>query len=775
MAVAQPRRGVSFLHADVHLTSQPTPTKILDEALGSQQMHTGIPLTRPLIYIAASILTCAAVGCGSTVATSTGPSPTKCAVTLAVPASPVGSDGSTATVGVTTQPECAWSASSDAAWITSLAPTSGQGSGQLQMQIAANPDAAVRQGDVVVNRERARIRQDAAPCRFELSTTEQTVPAAGGSGGITVTAASGCGWRAQADAGWVTLTAGTTGTGAGSVSFTVAANPGTTTRSASIVVAGQTLKVTQQANAAPPPPPTATDCSVTVTPKDVSFLASGTPSNSIAVTALSSCAWSASSGASWITLTGRTSGTGNGTVTFSIASNNGAARSGALTIGDQTVPISQAAGAVSCSYTVTPLTTSVAAAGGPGPQVSVDTQTGCAWTAASTATWVTITSGSSVSGDGAVAFTAAANTGNARTATLSVAGQTVTVSQPSTSCAVTATPPVFSIAAAGSSGTSVSVNASNGCAWTAASNVAWMTVAAGANGSGNGTVTFTVSANSGTARSGMLTIGGQIVTVNQLPAPCAYSVTPPTLSPGATGGAVGPVTVTTADGCAWAATSSASWLTITAGASGSGNGTVTVNAAANTGAARTATLTIASQSVTVSQTANQCAYSVTPTTVPIAAVGGSGAPISVSTGPGCTWSASSAASWVSILTGASATGPGTVTYTVLPNTGSARTGTLTVAGQPVSISQSAPCVYTLSRTSDNFEKSGGTDGRVSVMTQSGCAWTAGSNADWITVTSGTNGSGNGTVAYSVAANNTGSNRTGTLTIAGQTFTVTQKK
>ena len=53
----------------------------------------------------------------------------------------------------------------------------------------------------------------------------------------------------------------------------------------------------------------------------------------------------------------------------------------------------------------------------------------------------------------------------------------------------------------------------------------------------------------------------------------------------------------------------------------------------------------------------------------------------------------------------------------------------------------------------------------------GCAWTAVSNVPWITITSG-NGVGNETVQYSVASN-TGGVRTGTISIAGQTFTVTQ--
>jgi hypothetical protein len=95
-----------------------------------------------------------------------------------------------------------------------------------------------------------------------------------------------------------------------------------------------------------------------------------------------------------------------------------------------------------------------------------------------------------------------------------------------------------------------------------------------------------------------------------------------------------------------------------------------------------------------------------------------------------------------------------------------------VAAQTVTISQGAACTYTISPMSHTFDKSSGTQS-VSVTTQSGCAWTAVSNASWITVTSGASGTGNGTVAFTVAANTTGADRTGTLTIAGRTFTATQ--
>ena len=81
------------------------------------------------------------------------------------------------------------------------------------------------------------------------------------------------------------------------------------------------------------------------------------------------------------------------------------------------------------------------------------------------------------------------------------------------------------------------------------------------------------------------------------------------------------------------------------------------------------------------------------------------------------------------------------------------------------------CTYSLSPTSESFSASGGT-GSVDVTTQSECDWTATSNASWITITSGSSGTGNGTVNYSVDAN-TGASRIGTITIAGKTFTVNQ--
>ena len=82
-----------------------------------------------------------------------------------------------------------------------------------------------------------------------------------------------------------------------------------------------------------------------------------------------------------------------------------------------------------------------------------------------------------------------------------------------------------------------------------------------------------------------------------------------------------------------------------------------------------------------------CTYSITPTSKTFAEAGGSGS-VGVTTQTGCSWTASSPATWIQITSGASGTGNGTVAYTVSANTGtSSRTASASIAGQIFSISQ----------------------------------------------------------------------------------------
>jgi hypothetical protein len=81
------------------------------------------------------------------------------------------------------------------------------------------------------------------------------------------------------------------------------------------------------------------------------------------------------------------------------------------------------------------------------------------------------------------------------------------------------------------------------------------------------------------------------------------------------------------------------------------------------------------------------------------------------------------------------------------------------------------CTFELNRTSESFDSSGG-EGEVRVRARSGCEWEARSNASWIS--GGGSGSGDGEVKYRVSQNSSTQERSGTLSIAGQSFTVRQR-
>ncbi|HUJ11147.1 MAG TPA: choice-of-anchor tandem repeat GloVer-containing protein [Verrucomicrobiae bacterium] len=252
---------------------------------------------------------------------------------------------------------------------------------------------------------------------------------------------------------------------------------------------------------------------------------------------------------------------------------------------------------------------------------------------------------------------------------------------------------------------------------------------------------------------------------------CSYSVDPLSRSHGASI-ETGSVTVTTGSDCTWTGMSGATWITIISGSSGTGNGVVNYSVAPNTDncITRTGTLVIAGQTFTVTQDAGVGSFSIAPLSRTHGAGTETGT-VTVTAGNGCAWIATSNAGWITVTYG-SGVGNGSVSYTLqVNNTGSTRIGTLTAAGQTFTVTQTA-CNYSLSSTFAAFSATGG-NGNVAVTTTAGCAWTADTEDGWITITSVPSGVGNGTVTYTVAPNLDPSGCSGTLTVAGQTVTVTQ--
>ena len=88
------------------------------------------------------------------------------------------------------------------------------------------------------------------------------------------------------------------------------------------------------------------------------------------------------------------------------------------------------------------------------------------------------------------------------------------------------------------------------------------------------------------------------------------------------------------------------------------------------------------------------------------------------------------------------------------------------------ISPAAACSYSLGASSQSIAAAG-EQGFFKITAGNGCDWAAVSNAPtWLKITSNEFGTGVGTISFSVAAN-TGAARSGTITVAGQTYTISQ--
>lgn len=218
-------------------------------------------------------------------------------------------------------------------------------------------------------------------------------------------------------------------TGSRSQSFGVRTSPTTLTKSANIVAIANGVSKNGKLTVVP----ANTACSYSITPTSKQFTSAG-GTGAVNVTAGANCSWTAikNNNVTWINITGSNSGSGNGLVNYTVAANTGnTSRAGSLTIAGKTFNITQAA-ASSCAYSISPISKQFTGAGGTG-SVNVTAGNGCSWTATknNNPTWVTITSGSSGSGNGVVNYSVAASDAT-RTATLTIAGKTFTITQEAT-------------------------------------------------------------------------------------------------------------------------------------------------------------------------------------------------------------------------------------------------------------------------------------------------------------------------------------------------------
>jgi hypothetical protein len=438
----------------------------------------------------------------------------------------------------------------------------------------------------------------------------------------------------------------------------------------------------------------------------------------------------------------------------------------------QAVPVSFVGATVliRCDYA---LSTNAAAFPVAGGSSSMGLTATCAWAITNTNSWITITSATNGSGAATVNFDVLANPDFiARTGVITIAEQTFTVTQAGAVRCVDGLAPTNAATSSAPTTNSFNVTASGGCAWTVSNTNSWITILSG-GGTGNGTVTYTLEANpSLTARSGSLSIEYKTFTVTQQAVTCTYALSATNDTHSAVA-YTNTFTVAVSSPCSWSVDNTNSWISILAGANGSGPGEVTYSVAPNLSTLdRSGALVIGGEIFSVTQQGISCSYSVSP---PDRTHGSGSASnyFTVNAATGCPWSVVNTNPWIAIVGEGGGSGTNTVGYTVDANPLPVeRVGILSVQGVTLVITQQPGCSFIFSPGS-LVHNSGASNGLVNVTVGSTCAWTATTTNNWITITSGANGTGNGSFSYSVPENLGAASRTGWVLVAGQTIPVTQ--
>jgi hypothetical protein len=362
---------------------------------------------------------------------------------------------------------------------------------------------------------------------------------------------------------------------------------------------------------------------------------------------------------------------------------------------------------VRCQIGVGPPSHTVPAAGS-SLTLSVDATRDCTWTATTNTAWVQVTPASG-QGSGAITVAVAANADTRpRAAAVTVNDTTVGITQEALPCRFDLSPQRARFNPDGGR-TAIRVATTNGCEWRASGGTTWLRVLT-ERGAGPGEVELEASRNDGPERSTRVSIADvtlevaqdSISTVPPAPGPpspappappppppivCTYAIESERASFRSAGGP-GSVRVVTEPGCSWTASTQVPWVSV-GQPGGTGPGTLPYVVSANTSTVsdRAGTLTVAGRTHSVSQQA--CAVALDPASQTFGSPGGGGA-IRVGTEPGCTWAASSGASWIA-LSRSNGSGPDTLTYQVAVYTerDADRASSIDVAGRTHSVRQTA--------------------------------------------------------------------------------------
>ena len=427
-------------------------------------------------------------------------------------------DGLTTTFSVVaSDPSCAWTMTSgDTFMVDNSAIVPASGSGSVTVRFTVKPNGSVPNtknsflslnfSNPGPNQKPMNLKQDGH--FLSLTNGSLDFSSSGGPGWVFVAGPSGAPFGTTSYPGWIVMgnnTATIPPGEPGALALFATANSSAQPRSGTMIVAGQALRVNQAG----------VPCNLSVDAGGGLLFGPSGGSGSLAITSpASDCAWTASSGAPWATVSAA-SGMGNGSVGIAVAAASGD-RTTSVTVGGVDIPVRQ-----TCAFQ--PPTTQVSAAA-PAASGTMDFvgPGSCTITAAgATQAWLTWSVTQAGASPPRMQWSATANSGSAaRSVTVTALGASIVFTQagatPAWSFSSISGSYNSSGGGSGSFGLAAGGAASAPALSTDSTWISSLTLASGFNSStGSGQVTFTTSANTGAPRQGQIGVDSQIFTVLQ--------------------------------------------------------------------------------------------------------------------------------------------------------------------------------------------------------------------------------------------------------------------
>ena len=709
--------------------------------------------------------------------------------------------------------DCPWKVVNESpAWITvtNVTAVGGvvedvyRGSGSVTLLYAANGNCGTRTGTVTVAGEAVSIEQGAMPKSIAPQNAEVS-SAAGDDLRISVTTGVNCAWFPVEQDAWLVVTNtgpnrtysaeygyGAIGIGYFDVNYTE--NPLLVARTGTIAVADTVFRLTQRANT----------CSTEVSPTNFDVRVPDATNLAVSVTVNpDTCTWSASSQADWITLISPAQGsvvTNSGQVRFTVLKNEGCeARSSSITVGGWVIPVEQ----VAVTKSIAPAEQAVGYAAG-NLSVAVTAGWECPWAVSENENWIAVTNivpnyGYGGKGPGRVDVSFLENTTDqARTGTVVIADETFTLTQTGTSCEYTLSTNRFVQSDNAADQVRLTVTVSGGsCPWTAVPQVGWLSVSVpSGEQTATGPVQIEIAENTGcTQRTGTVLVAGVAVAIIQPAVTRDFS--PKSFAPSFAGDSTR-ITVTSGDACRWYTETRMPWVLITnvvgsgAGnytneygysyAYGYGSGSLDLQVLPNweSTSERETSLTLMDSTFQITQEGNSCEYTLSTNRFDLADYEWADKTLEVQASSSvCPWSVSTATDWITILSPTSqVVGSDAVSLRIAINPDcDGRTGTVSVAGQDVTVTQLAkeqtvsPSYVGASYRANSQE--------IIVTSGAECFWDVTESEPWITISNtcengyGYGCYGDGVLTLYLAENTGCSTRNGAVYVGNSVVTVEQ--